>query len=517
MRESRRTRLAFTLLWVVLVAVLSGARAEEYHHLIILHTNDIHGSLAPVDAWWMNPDFPPPIGNAAAAATIIERERAAAQREGWGFLMLDAGDFYQGTPMGDFSKGEAVIEFLNSVDCDAMCIGNHDFADGVENLAERAAQADFPFLGANIVEAARGAEPPYAKRHVVLERGGVRIGIFGIITQYMKGMARPEDIEGLDFLEEAPVAAECVEELRAEGVDIVLGLTHIGVRHDKRLTTQVRGIDVIIGGHSHTGLPEPYECACGHTIVCQTYGHLTTVGKLHLLIDPRTKKIAGYEGRLIELYAEEVPLHQETLAMVDRWVERAEQGLDVVIGYSEAELTRAGMEESPMGNLITDAMREQFGVDIAMHNSGGITGTLPKGVLTYRDAYQADAYANTVVTMVLTGRQVWDLLEVSVNRHHAIFQVSGVKMVYDLRLPIGERVLEVEVGGEPLDLSRDYTVATNSFLAAGGGEYEIFAEGKDWTDTGVYIRDTVADYIRSHSPVDAKVEGRIIDLSAPRP
>jgi 5'-nucleotidase/UDP-sugar diphosphatase len=510
----RYTRMRSALLALVLaLIVLGSAPADEYQHLIILHTNDIHGSLAPVDAWWLNPDFPPPVGNAAAAMTIIDRERANAEKHGYGFLLLDAGDFYQGTPLGDFSRGEAVIEFLNHAGYDVMSLGNHDYADGQENLYERAAQADFPFLGANILIEQTGELPPYARRHIKLERGGVKIGIFGLITQYMKGMARPEDIEGLEFLEEAPVAAECVEELRAEGVDIIIGLTHIGYRHDRRLVQQVRGIDVIIGGHSHTGLRDPYESFSNHTVVCQTFGHLTTVGRLELLIDRETNRIAGYEGKLFELYAEEVPLDQEALALVGKWVEKAEQGLDEVIGSSAAELTRAGMEESPMGNLITDAMRLRFGVDVVMHNSGGITGTLPKGVLTYRNAYEADAYANTVVTMVLSGRQVWDLLEVSVNRHHAIFQVSGVRMVYDVTRPIGERVLEVEVGGEPLDFDRDYTVATNSFLAAGGGEYEIFGQGRDWTDTGVYIRDVIASCVRAHSPIDAKVEGRIIDLS----
>ena len=154
-------------------------------------------------------------------------------------------------------------------------------------------------------------------------------------------------------------------------------------------------------------------------------------------------------------------------------------------------------------------MREQFNADIAVHNSGGIRANVPQGDVTYRDVYKVDIFGNTAVTMTMTGKQIWEMLEVSVIGYHAIFQVSGLKMVYDLRKPPKERVISVQIGGQPLDTNKVYKVVTNNFLAAGGGAYGIFKQGQDAEDSYMLIRDIMAAYIKKHTPIDVKVEGRI--------
>jgi 2',3'-cyclic-nucleotide 2'-phosphodiesterase (5'-nucleotidase family) len=124
--------------------------------------------------------------------------------------------------------------------------------------------------------------------------------------------------------------------------------------------------------------------------------------------------------------------------------------------------------------------------------------------------YKIDNFGNTAVTMIMTGAQVWQMLEVSVIGYHAIFQVSGLKMVYDRKGLPNKKLISVEIDGQPIDLDKEYKIVTNNFLAAGGGAYGIFKEGKDAEDTYTLIRDIMAQYIKNHSPIDYKIEGRII-------
>ncbi|MEO0078414.1 MAG: 5'-nucleotidase C-terminal domain-containing protein, partial [candidate division WOR-3 bacterium] len=327
---------------------------------------------------------------------------------------------------------------------------------------------------------------------------------------YLRSMVTDSQIGDLDILPYHDPMGEEVARLRKQGADIIIALNHIGYSHDVRLADSVTGIDAIIGAHSHTGVKPPYESPRNHTIIQQAYSKLSTVGLLDIAYDTEARTVVGYQGRLIDLMGEDVPMDRDYLTRLDSTRAEAERGFDEVLGRSVRELTRGGFMETPAGNLITDAMREYARADIAVHNSAGIRANIPEGEVTFRHVYAIDIFGNTLVTGTYTGQQVKEMLEVSVNGHHAIFQVSGLKMTYTKRKPIGQRVLSVTVNGEPLRPEQKYRVATNSFLAAGGGEYGVFLEGEDIEDSYMPLRDVIAQYIRRHSPVDARVEGRIV-------
>lgn len=498
--------------WLVPVLLLAGLGIGATQHIYIVHTNDIHGALLPAEAFWLNRDFPPPLANAPGAMTIIRELRDEAARKGYGFVLLDAGDIFKGTPLGDFTLGQAVVDYFNRLDYDAIAAGNHDFDFGWWVLRDLAASSEMPWLCSNAVVAGSDTTPGFLKPSIMLERGGFRIGVFGLITKYLSGMVRDTMLGELETRPYEAIVRDQVKELRQQGADIVIGLTHVGHRHDTRLADSVSGIDVVIGGHSHSGIQPPYEAPGTHTIICQAYSKGSAVGLLDLEVDTETRTVVGYEGNLINTYGEEIPKDLEYLRHIDSLARIAEKGFDVVVGQSAAELGRSGMEECPAGNLITDAMREYFEADIAVHNSAGIRANIPEGSVTYRDLYNVDIFGNTAVTGEYTGRQIREILEVSVNGHHAIFQVSGLEMTYTRKKPIGQRVLSVTVGGKPLDSDRTYRVVTNSYLAAGGGEYGVFLEGTNVEDSYLPLRDVIADYVRRHSPVDARVEGRVREV-----
>lgn len=494
---------------LISVAVISFAYAIP-EEIWILHVNDIHGALAPSDAYWMNPDFPPQIGNAPAAITVINEIKKDAEQKNIPVLIFDLADWFSGSPLGDFTYGRSVIEFLNHINIDAAAVGNHDFGFGIDTLKALIKMLKAPVLCANLVKTGTDSIPDYLIPHTILERDGLKIGLFGITTQYLAGMVSPENMTGLTVLKHFESAANSVKALRAQSADIIIGLTHVGYNHDRRLADSVPGIDVILGGHSHTGLQPPYEAVRYHTIICQAYSRLTAVGVLKLKIDRQTKRISGYNSELINLFGEAILLDKEFQEKIKNWQDQVEQGFDNVIGISKRELTRSGFEESPVGNLITDAMREFAQADIAVTNSGGIRANLPAGSVTYRDLYKVDQFGNSAVTMTMTGEQVWQMLEVSVIGYHAIFQVSGLKMVYDRKGLPNKKLISVEINGKPIEFNKEYKIVTNNFLAAAGGSYGIFKEGKDSEDTYTLIRDIMAEYIKKHSPVDYKVEGRIL-------
>lgn len=483
-------------------------------HIYILYTNDIEGGLLPSTAWWMNPYFPPPIGNAAAAATLIKEKKEEADSLGYGFLLIDMGDMFVGSPIGEFSKGKAVVDYFNYCGYDLLSPGNHDYDMGVDVFKDIVKSVKAQVLCSNIVYEDTGENVEYLKPYTIIQIGDLKIGVFALITEYMQGMTTPERFKNHKVLPEIETAKRYVDTLKSKGVDIIFAMTGIGLRHDKRLAENVSGIDVIFGSHSSTALEEPYEDSLNHTIICQNYSHLTSIGFLDLTIDNKTKKIKKYKGELIDLLSDEIELDTILLGLLKKWEQDTKKGFDEVIGYARKDLTRAGFEESPMGNLITDAMREYFNADIAIHNSGGIRANFKKGEITYRDCYYVDALSNTAVLMRMTGEQIIRTLEVGVNGRHAIFQVSGIKFKYNSKNPINQRVLEVRLpDGSLINPDKEYLVVTNSFLAAGSGDYAIFKEGKDVQYTFTYLRNIIADYVRKHSPVDKDIEGRIIDTA----
>jgi len=477
--------ITWLFLGLVLGCVIARARVQ---HLYIVHTNDIQGALLPNKAFWMNRDFPPPLANAPGALTVIRELRAEAAQKGYGFLLLDAGDAFRGKTPGELSSSQAVVDYFNRAGYDAIELGQYDCLSDTNS--------GMPWICSNLQIAGRNIRP-----NRLFEQRGIKIGIFGLITKYAKSAIKDKDYDA--------VASDQIAKLRRQGADIIVGLTSIGYRNDKRLADDVVGIDIIIGGYSRTGVEPPYESPKNHTIVCQAYSRLSAIGFLDLAVDTDSRHIIGYEGHLINLYGEEIPKDPAYMRYLDSLKAKKEKGFDKVIGKSVRELVRCEDRESPVGNLVTDAMREFTGADIALHNSDGITADIPCGEITYRDIYNLARFGNTVVTGEYAGRQVREMLEVSVSSNR-ILQVSGLKMGYAKKRPLGSRVLSVVVGGEALEPDRLYKVCTNSYLATGKSGFGVFQTGKHISDSGVLLRDVVADYIRRNSPVNARIQGRIV-------
>ncbi|MDD5555865.1 MAG: bifunctional UDP-sugar hydrolase/5'-nucleotidase [bacterium] len=506
----KQARLLLVLLAAALVA-LSGC-ATRGPALCVLHTNDLHGHIAPARV----PGWRERRGGAAVLAGCAREIRAENERAGVPTLLLDAGDIFMGAPEGTMSRGRAVVETMNAAGYDAMAVGNHEFDHGVGVLEDLAAAAAFPILGAN-VRGPDGGVPPFLAPHVVVRFDDISVGLAGVITAQTPAIVMPGRVGAIEFGDPAEAARRAVAELEREGVSFIILISHCGVSEDVRIAREVDGIGLIVGGHSHDLLERPLRAGRAGTLIVQAGDSGRHLGRLDLRIDPRRRRARRHRYGLIPITEDRCPPDPEAAAVVEKWRARAREEFGEAVGVSLDDFEGGGETESELGNMIADGMRETARAEIAFHNAYGIRNPLLAGPVTVADIYAIMPFDNTIHTMRLQGRQVRRVLEQSLGLRDGLLQVSGLTVVYDPGAPAGGRVRSAECGGGPLDDNRLYTVATNSYLAAGGDNFTVFAEGLDPVDTGILDRDSFAAYIRSRSPVGPSAGGPARLIPRPGP
>lgn len=485
--------------------------------VVIVYTNDLHGNILPRKGE----------GGMAALAAFLKKLPDDT-------LLLDAGDFFQGTPESDLSGGRNTVLAMNLLGYDAAAVGNHEFDFGQKNLAELARIAEFPLLSANIYEATgvrgdrkivkldgktakiSGRHPPYIKPYVIKEVRGARVAIFGLTSERTPAMSMPTNVDGIVFADAAKEARRMVAEL-SEKSDTIIALSHLGFekdgakwRGDRALAADVDGIDAIIGAHTHT---EVRGKKIGRTLIVQTSGGGRTVGKMTLRLDKKTKKTRLIANRIVKISSGRYGEDSEIKKFVDAITSETSRKLGKIVGRAEADIKRGARgAESPMGNLLTDIMRQKAAAQLAFHNPGGIRADFKSGDITLRDVYNVNPFDNTIVTMRMTGAKVRELLLSSFDGQYGALQISGMRVVYER----ATKKLSAEVadgdGTSPLDDKKIYTIATNSFLAAGGDGFGIFAAAESRRDTGISFRDAVTEYLQKTGAVPSKradIDGRI--------
>ncbi|RKY61230.1 MAG: multifunctional 2',3'-cyclic-nucleotide 2'-phosphodiesterase/5'-nucleotidase/3'-nucleotidase [Candidatus Neomarinimicrobiota bacterium] len=516
--------------------------ADEYLKVVTIFTNDIHGGIDRREAGFINPDFPPMLGGGAAAGRYIRQERAKAEKQGWGFLLLDAGDIYQGTPVGTKTKGEAVIEYMNSVGYDALSVGNHDFDNGWHNLKHLSEMANFPFLASNLFSKTTGEIVDFVKPYIIKEIQGIKIGIIGTTLQSTPGMSFPEHVEGLDFRSEAEGIEKYIPILRNQGVNMIIVVTHAWLAYDpvegykemlareaedenntgyyssssaQEIAHNVSGIDVMFSGHVHHGIYAPWEDPVNHTLIFQNYANGSNLGHVNFYIHRKTGTLAGYDfvsddGALFTLFEDDFFPDTVIASKIAKQVKKAEAGFDEIIGTSTGPITRSGSGESPMGDLVVDAMRSISQADIAFSNFGGVRADLPAGAITPRQIFSVMPFGNRIVVMNVTGKFLRDLVEDRVSGNSRGMLISGAEIIIDRSKPNGSRVKSFRIGGKAIDDNKEYTLAVTDYLAEGNSGYERLTEiSPDRVNySGVLLRQALIDYISQNSPIVPKTDGR---------
>jgi 2',3'-cyclic-nucleotide 2'-phosphodiesterase (5'-nucleotidase family) len=405
------------------------------------------------------------------------KTRAAAKAAGAEVLLLDGGDVWRGTPEGDLTRGDLVVEAFGRLGYDAVAFGNHELDMGVSNAARLAKAAPFPWISANVIETATGLPPAWLRTHVIVERGGLRIGIVGMTPPETASIVMGADRMGLEFL--SPAAAAKAQAKALEGkTDVLLFLTHLGPEKDLTVLDAAPRARLVVGGHSHTRLFKPVLGGPdkGAWIV-QAGTACVVVGRVRLKVSRATKEVVLEDYTLTPLAIERVGRDAEMAAFLEERLSK--DPVLVALGATIATLTadapkqgRTPWSSSAAGNLVADATRAAVDADVALGNRGGVRTAIPKGPVTGRDVFRLMPFDNTIVVVPMTGAELLSALEFSIaGPRISPLEVSGLTLRFHVE-GTGEHArasgARVEVGGAPLDPAKTYRVAVNSYLAQGG-------------------------------------------------
>jgi 5'-nucleotidase / UDP-sugar diphosphatase len=481
--------------------------------LKIFYVNDFHGFAEPHQ----------PTGNATLLGGIAHLAGAVdAARRKQPSLLLSAGDMIQGKAWANLFLGKSTLEVMNAMKFDVMVVGNHEFDFGPQVLKKRIAQARFPILGANV----KGL--PTLKPYIIKNFSGVRIAIIGVVTPETPVATHPRNVAGLTFSTPETAVQQYLPQLKGRA-DIILVLSHCGFQADRELAARVPAIDVIVGGHSHTKIIQPEQV--GRTIIVQAWEHAKALGVLTLRI--KDKKIVGFEGALQEISPTTGPTNRRVQEIVARFERQTEALLHRPIGETTVDLEGQHVREreTNLGNFIADIMRETAGAEAAVINGGTIRTGIPRGKITVKSIYDVLPFDNYLVAISLTGAQLKQTLEYGVSRLEepvgSFPQVSGLTFTYSRSAPAGSRVKDITVGGRPCEPEKEYMVATNDYLVAGGDGYTAFGEALKsaddyslqggtltssklaYNDPGTWLRELVINAVQARKTVDPQVEDRI--------
>jgi len=499
-----------SILLAIVLSCLAFQSSAASQRLTILHSNDVHGHLrpfshpaiAPSERWSMIAELPArrDIGGIARRATLAARIRADLSKQGTPVWLIDAGDFFHYSVFSGEYHGVADVIAMNRAGYDFATFGNHEFEVTPKQLRSLIAAARFEFLCANVTDSAAGR--PLTKPYEVRQVGDVRVGIFGLVTA--SAGRKPAAQEGITVQDAFAVAPAVVAQLRGPGrADVVVLISHLGEPGDRRLAREVPGIDVIVGGHSHTRLPqgevvrwsdalEPDEV--NGTVIVQAYQWGGELGRLDLLLE---KNAAG-KWRVIRHQAQLIPVTGQTAddpavaAVLDSlWAPHAAR-YDEVLGTATADFADRG-DDNAQNNFIADAVRAAFGVEVAFESRGGMFWPIPAGPVTRAMLVDLDQRPHTIVTFRMRGSEI----------RRFVTRAMPVGSALRYRMFLG-RLEDITVGGAPLDDARVYSCAASSALAGRLDGYETL----EMRDTKRPWSGVVIDAIRKARTITPAYDGR---------
>jgi 5'-nucleotidase len=522
----------------------AGASLADYT-LTILHINDWHSRIESNNKYESTCSAEEEtegkcIGGAARLVTAIADRRKA--NEGKNVLLLNGGDNFQGSLFYTTYKGKAEAEFLNLMKFDAMTVGNHEFDDGEDALVPFLEEVTFPVLSANVHPNAQSKVGDGIKPSLVLDVGGQKIGIVGAVTTDTPEIASPgPNIAIEDDIK--TITAE-VEKLKGEGVNKIIALTHVGYPRDKEMIARILGVDVVVGGHSHSLLSNtddkaegPYPTMIdnpdGYKVpVTQAASYSKYLGEFTVTFDDNgvVKEAKGDPIFLDKSITPDAAVLARVKELAGPIEEVKAKEVSETTAPIDGDRKSCRARECEMGNLVSEAILDRVkdqGVTIVFQNGGGLRASIDQGVVTMGEVLNVLPFQNTLATFQLTGKDVVASLEHGVSmveeEKGAFPQVAGLKYSFDKSVaPNAGRIKSVEVmengAWAPIDEAKLYTVATNNFTRGGGDGYELFEKNAENAyDFGPSLEQVVADYLTANRPYTPKLDGRIVDLAAAAP
>lgn len=530
MHGAARGWLAAALALLIGTTVPVDAGASGVAEIKIISTNDIHAYLRPIYYRYLDEikpwgrqstegdyltkaDLEGKLGGMAHVATMIKRLRSEKPDA---TLLVDAGDTWHGAGFSVLDKGHSMVKIMNAIGYDVMTPGNWEFFYSKEHLLDLVKEADFPVIAFNVSD--KEWDDPIFTPYVMKKVGALDVAVIGLtypwtaLTSAVSGSA-----QWWKFGIREEAARDLIEEIREEhNPDLVVLVSHGGYGLDQKFARRVDGIDVLVSGHTHDPIFEPV--VWNNTIVYQGGAHGKYVADLDVQVE--NKKIVGFSYQLLKVQQSRIPPDPEIQRLVDEAYAPYEEKLGEVIGRSEVMIYRRDFWQSPMGNLLSDALREMTGADVAFFPAWRYGATLLPGNITVEDVYNVIPTKGTINTFKMSGKALIRLLNNSLDGFldpdpyarvgGDMIRFSGMKLVYDLSKASGERAVSLEIGDEPVSEDKNYSIASvhtrfqlNPLFGATQAE-----------DTGRIFVDELIEYIRKHSPISPSLDDRIKPVRA---
>ncbi len=506
-------------------ALLLDTATRDLTIITTMATSDIHGNMVPYTPSGSSIE----VGGSARAAWLFDE----AERRNPNTLIIDGGDSPYNTDLANISLGKSSVDVMNAQGYDATVLGNHDFDYSFDNLLSLADRAEYAMLSANTYWK-DGTYPEQFEPYIIKEMGGVKVAIVGLTDDGSKATTHYANTQDIDFHDQWQVGQKVVAKADAES-DVVILLSHLHGGNNT-VPTKIDGIDMEIGGGNDIfGRPLNIE----GTVVVNPGGVGTCVNQTNLNL--KNGKVLGYTFNQIIL-SSDVPEDAGVKTIIEKYQADLDAQMEVVIGQCASDIAWSSplvrTQESPLGNLAADALRDYCDADIAIQNGGGIRAGLTAGDVTVGDVFAMLPFDNKVTLVEVTGQTVWDALENGVDGYPATNgkfpQVSGIKYTFDGSKPAGERIVSVTLeDGTPLDLDAWYTLACNDFMCGGGDGYTMLNvfnpdDGNEHNGetaaqdlpgcklvyrTNDYYRTVVSEYIKAQGNIAPALDGRITILN----
>ena len=529
---------SFSIL-VLLLAIVFVAQSfvPERVQITILGTTDLHGNINPIDYYTDKPDN----RGLAKVATLIKRVR----KEQPNTLLIDSGDTIQGSPLESFHsrknnvRTDPMMLVMNSLNYDAMAVGNHEYNFGLKVLEKARGEAKFPWLSANTYD--KDTQRTHYKPYIVKDVAGVKIGILGLTTPGIPYWDNPPNYAGLEFRDPVAEARKWVTTLRTqEKADVVVIAMHMGLGEDLRtgeaspgqipheneaisIAKEVPGVDVIFMGHTHRDVPSLYINGVLLTQANHWGRHLARAD-LYLQKEPSRWRVYAKSARTMPT-DDRVEPDPEVVKLAEPYDRQTQEWLGRVIAESPEELTAedARFRDTAILDIVQKVQLEAGKADVSMVASFNQNARIEKGPVTVRDIAELYVYENTLVVLEVTGQQLKDALEHSA-KYYTDYQpgktprelindkipaynfdiAEGVTYELDISKPIGSRIQNLRFKGQPLSMTRKLRLATNNYRVNGGGGYTMYKNAPVVYRSSEEIRELMVDWLERHKTIPTK-------------
>ena len=469
----------------------------------ILATNDFHGALEP------RRDSRGVLrGGAAILATEIARARAECRPPTCTAILLDGGDQFQGSPASNLSYGRPIVTLFNRLGRTASALGNHEFDWGQDTLRARMREARYPFLAANVTDAA-GKDIPWIPDDTLLSIGPVRIGIIGLATVVTPTTTKPSNVADLRFTNPIPVVNARARVLRGRGAQLVVVVAHAGAfcastptpSCDGEIVDLAQGItervDAIVSGHTHS----PVTTVINRIPIVQARSHGSALGILDVSLTGADPVIT---------LRDILPERTAADPVIDSLVRAVTEPLRAIVNRPIATVADP-MSGIVLGSFMADAFRTAGEGDVGIMNRGGVRAPLDSGTVTYGELFEIAPFGNMLVRLTMTGAGLRAWFEKAYGQRNPVALLSGVVVTIDTTKAAGSRVVSVVMGnGQPLVDTQSYRFIYSDFLNANGDGLQATEGVQRVEELGIVDIDAITEYVRRNSPVRAPRDERII-------